>query len=255
MKLELVKPLAAYDLETTHKEIQLAKIVQICIIKMLPNGTREIYETLVNPGIPIPQEAIDIHHITDDMVKDSPTIEQIADEIIAFLDGCDILGYNSNNYDVPLLSLTLSLLGYVWPSPDVHLVDACVIYKRKEGRTLKDANVFYTGEILEDAHDAKVDVMATINVFESQLERYELPTSIAGLSIYSNYDKLPAIDRDGKFDYDAEGYPIFTFGQHINKRCKEEHKYLDWIINTSSFNVLIKQAAQRVKNGDFDPKP
>lgn len=252
MNLELQKPLAFFDLETTGKDVKTAEIVEIGIVKLMPDGTRQELHTYIKPKNPIPQEAIDIHGISNEMVEFAPYIEEIADVVYDFIQDSDLAGYNSNQYDIPLFSRVFYELGYIFPKKDQLAIDVCNIFKRNEGRTLKDAYRFYKREELEDAHKATVDVNATIEVFLVQTQMYKkLPKDIAGLAIYSNYDKKPTIDRDGKFDYNADGDVVFTFGQHSGKKCVDYKGYLDWMIK-GDFSPEVKEICKAIKDGEYD---
>jgi len=263
MRLKLTRPLVFPDLETTGKDVNTAEIVEICMIKVFPDGTTDKYYTLVKPINPIPPDATAVHHITDEDVANAPLIREIADEIYHFCDGCDIAGYNSNRYDIPIMTRVLDEAGFDFPKPDQHLVDACNIFKREEGRTLKDAHKFYVGEELEDAHAATVDVEATIKVLLAQVEMYpHLPDTVEGLALYSNFDEarmIGELDKDGKFGYDEYGYPIFKFGKKfINQRCTQSLdtlNYLDWMIKADSFSANTKRFAQEIKDGKYEPNP
>lgn len=229
-----MKPISFYDLETTSSDRNSARIVELAFVKVNPDGTREQFESLVNPEMPIPKEATAIHQITDDVVKDAPTIKTLLPKIIPFLEGCDIGGFNSNSYDIPLLYNELARYGYAWNLNDVSFIDACVIFKRKEERTLSAAVQFYCGREHVDAHGALADVNATIDVFIEQLKQYQ---DIQGfdrqqLNLFCNYDK-PRADLAGCFTIDENGEYIVNFGQkHKGQKAKDCRDYLIWILKS-----------------------
>lgn len=245
--INLQRSMCFFDLETTGTNTQQDRIIEICIIKLDPDFmSREEKTKRINPTIPIPKQASDVHGITDEMVKDAPTFKQIAKGVFDFVDGCDIAGYNSINFDVPLLYNEFSRAGIMWDYSKVNFIDVCNIFKIKEGRTLSAAVRFYLDKDHEGAHGATADVEATIKVFENQIERYGLgDQTIEQLAIMSNYDK-PILDISGKFTTDSEGDVIFNFGQHKGKKAKSERSYLDWMINKGDFSQDTKAIALKL---------
>lgn len=235
-----------FDLETTGIDTQKDRIVEICIIKMNHDFNNSIEKTtLVNPTIPIPAPASEIHGITDDKVKDQPTFKQLAKGILDFIDGCDIIGYNSNNFDAPLLYTEFVRAGVAWDYSKVNIIDVCNIYKIKQPRTLEAAVNFYCGREHEGAHGALADVQATIDVFKEQVERYDMEDmSPEQMTLFSNYGK-PIVDISGKFTVDAEGDIIFNFGMHMGKKAKSEPGYLQWMIK-GNFSPDTKSFAQKL---------
>ena len=180
--LDLVRPLAFFDLETTGLDLAIDRIVELAVLKLLPGGAEETLHALINPGIPIPASASDVHGIRDEDVGDKPTFAQIADRLMQFLEGCDLAGFNVIRFDLPLLKAEFTRAGLVWPEEDRNLVDAHVIYQEKERRDLTAAVKFYCGDDLADAHSALADVRATRRVVEAQIRRYpDLPNSVDGL--------------------------------------------------------------------------
>jgi|SRR5690606_33400511 DNA polymerase-3 subunit epsilon len=225
------KPIVWFDLETTGLDKQNDRIVQIAIIRIQEDGTPFEFTSLINPGIPIPKEASDVHGITDDMVKDQPTFVQLMPKIGRFFSGdIAIGGYNSNSFDIPFLVNEMSRAGFTIDLTNVPFIDPLNIFKRKEERTLEAAMKFYCGKQLEGAHDALNDVKATIEVFMAQHERYELPNDLSELDLYCNYDKKRA-DIQGVFTIDDEGDYVFCQGKHIGKKAKTEKSYLKWMIS------------------------
>jgi DNA polymerase-3 subunit epsilon len=184
----------------------------------------------INPEMPIPANAAAIHGITDEMVKDCPTFKQVARGILDFISGCDIGGYNSNYYDVPLLYMEFFRAGLTWDYAGIRFVDAAVIFKRKEERTLTKAYQVFCGKQLENAHSAEADVMATMEVFFAQLEKYtDLPESLDEIDRYCNYD-MARVDLTGRFTIDADGDFVFNFGKNKGFKARNDLQYCQWIL-------------------------
>lgn len=225
----MTKPVCFFDLETTGRNQSTDRIVEIAIVK-ISEGVEEEFVSLVNPEMPIPIEASNIHGITDDKVATAPKLSEIVSHIIGMITSSDLAGYNSNSYDIPLLVNELRRVECNIDLSEVVFFDASTIFKRNEGRSLTDAVKFYTGGEHEGAHGAMADVRATIEVFKAQRKRYlELPTTRKELALYCNYDK-PRADLAGKFAFDAEGEYILNFGAHKYKKAKSEPDYLRWML-------------------------
>lgn len=226
-----MKPICFFDLETTGTDKLKDRIIEIAIVKMLGNRSIGEYHTYINPGMPIPPGATAVHGITDDRVVDSPTFKELAADIHEFIKDSDLGGYNSNSFDIPMLYVELQRAGVAIDLKDIHFIDVCNIFRRKEERTLSAAYKFYTGGSHDNAHNAMDDVAATINVFTAQLERYPELTELdrAQLSIYCNYDK-PRADLAGNFQIDADGDYIFSFGKHKGLKAKKQPDYLMWML-------------------------
>ncbi len=241
------KQICFLDLETTGTNPQKDRIVEIAIVKC-DADLLEFEERVkrINPTVIIPSGAIGVHGITNEEVKDCPTFQQLAKGIFDFISGCDIAGYNSNNYDVPMLYAEFIRAGIIWDYSDVRFIDVCNVFKIKESRTLSAAVKFYCDKEHEDAHGALADVNATIDVLRHQLDRYPdfKKMNIHELALFSNYDK-PILDISGKFTTDSDGDIIFNFGQHKGKKAKSELSYLDWMLNKGDFtqdtkNIILK---------------
>ena len=172
MPLQLARPLAVIDLETTGINLAVDRIVELAIVKVQPDGSRVMKRKLVNPQMPIPKTSSDVHGITDDMVRDAPSFKQIANEIRQFLDNCDLAGYNSNRFDIPMLVEEFLRSGLEFDVTNRHLLDVQKLYHMMEPRTLSAAYKFYCGKDLENAHSAEADAVATFEILESQLHRY-----------------------------------------------------------------------------------
>ena len=234
MNLKLHKPLCVFDLETTGVQVAKDKIVEICILKVNPDSSRESKTWLVNPGMPIPKESSEIHGITDEKVKDAPTFKEIASKVLDMISGSDLGGFNSNRFDVPLLAEEILRAGLDFDLSKFKLVDAQTIFHKMEPRNLTAAYQFYCKKDLENAHSAEADVLATFEVLDAQVAHYaDLPNDIAGLSEISSYSKFA--DLAGFIGFDNEEKEIFTFGKYKGQRVKEVFQkdlgYYGWIQN------------------------
>jgi DNA polymerase-3 subunit epsilon len=230
--ITLTRPLCFIDFESTGVDTTTDRIVEIAILKYMPDGEKKIFTTRVNPTIPIPAESTEIHHITDEDVKDCKTFKEIAPRMHSFIKDCDLAGYNSNQYDFPLLFNEFARAGIDWQYQEHTFVDIGTIHKRTEPRTLVAAYKQYFGIDLEEAHSAEADIKATAEVFEAQLDKFpeELKGSLEDLALYSNYDK-PIADLSGKFSVDKDGEYIYNFGQHKGKKVKDQMDFLNWMLN------------------------
>ncbi len=235
MQIILERPLAFFDLETTGLSLSNDKIVEIAIVKLMPNGDRVERRKLINPEMPIPQEATAIHGITDDMVKDAPAFKQLAKGILEFLEGCDLGGYNCNRFDIPMLVEEFLRAGYDVDFENRHFVDAQHIFYKMEPRTLGAAVKYYCNSTLENAHSALADTNATIDVFLAQIDRYkeDIGTNVKSVLEFIGQDKI--VDYAQRFAYNDKGVEVFNFGKHKGKAVidvlKNEPGYYDWMQN------------------------
>lgn len=227
MELHLEKPLAFFDLETTGVDPMNDRIVQIAVIKLNPDGSSIEKEMLINPEMPIPFEASEVHGITDDMVANSPKFRQVAKAIFAFFEGCDIAGYNSNNFDVPFLAASFERCGMSFPSEDTKLIDMLAIERKLNPNTLEAVYKRYTGNILVDAHDALADVRATLTVFEHQIKK--LPKTLEEIETLQN-DGRKRADIAGRLMYNDSGDLCFAFGKNKDKKVKLHVDYAHWML-------------------------
>lgn len=243
MNLKLHKPFCVFDLETTGTNVSKDRIVEICVLKVNPDASRESKTWLVNPGMFIPREASEIHGITDEHVKDAPKFSEIAPKIMEMIAGSDLGGFNSNRFDVPLLAEELLRAGIDFDLSKFKLVDAQTIFHKMEPRNLSAAYRFYCGKVLENAHSAEADVLATFEVLDAQVAHYEdLPNDIAGLSELSFHHKFA--DLAGMIHFDADGHEIFAFGKYKGQRVKDVFQkdigYYGWIQN-ADFPLYTKK--------------
>lgn len=230
--IQLKKPLAFIDLETTGVNPGLDRIVEIAIVKILTDGTKSVKRRLINPEIPIPKGASDVHGITDEMVKDAPTFKQVAHELKQMLDGCDFAGYNSNRFDIPLLMEEFLRAQVDFDMKNRKLLDVQTIYHKMEPRTLSAAYKFYCGKTLDDAHSAEADATATYEILEAQIEQYpELGNNVDSILKVIGEDQI--VDFARRFVFE-NGVEVFNFGKHKGRPVadvlKAEPQYYDWMM-------------------------
>ena len=248
--LQLTRPIAFIDLETTGVSLSTDRIVEIAIIKLLPDGSRQVKRKLINPEMPIPKASSDIHGISDDMVKDAPTFKQVANEVKMFIDGCDLGGYNSNRFDIPILMEEFLRVGLDVDLSKRKMVDVQHIFYTMEPRTLYAAYKFFCEKELVDAHSAEADVSATIDVFLAQLEKYKkLGNTVESVLGVIGEEKI--VDYARRFGYDDKGVEIFNFGKYKGKAVSEilkaEPQYYDWMMR-GDFPLHTKQKLTEIFN-------
>lgn len=249
MKLQLTRPLVFFDLETTGTNISSDRIVEISIVKLMPDG-RVIEKTRrVNPTIPIPAEATAVHHITDEDVANEPTFKQIGNSLAQLLDGCDVAGFNSNRFDIPLLDEEFSRAGIDFDISRARFIDVQTIYHKKEPRTLVAAYRFYCNKNLEDAHSALADTKATMEVLMAQLEKYDdVPSEIGALSEYSSNNRN--VDIMGRLVYDDKKREVINFGKYKGRLAEEvlaaDPGYYSWVMQ-GDFAQNTKNAFTRIR--------
>jgi DNA polymerase-3 subunit epsilon len=249
MKLQLTRPLAFIDLETTGVNISLDRIVEIAIVKINPDGTQQVKRKLINPMMPIPKGASDVHGITDEMVKDAPTFKQVANEVKQFIDHCDIGGYNSNRFDIPMLIEEFLRVGIDFSTDGRKLVDVQKVFHMMEQRTLSAAYKFYCQKTLEGAHSAEVDATATWEVLEAQVERYpQIGNTVESIVKFTGEDDI--VDFARRFVRE-NGVEVFNFGKHkgkpVTQVLKEEPQYYDWMMK-GDFPMNTKQKLTEILN-------
>lgn len=248
--LQLKRPIAFIDLETTGVSLSTDRIVEIAIIKLLPDDTRQVKRKLINPQMPIPKSSSDIHGITNEMVKDAPTFKQVANEVKVFIENCDLGGYNSNRFDIPILMEEFLRVGLEIDLSKRKMVDVQHIFYTMEPRTLTAAYKFFCEKELVDAHSAEADVSATIDVFLAQLKRYgNLGNSVESVLSVIGEDKI--VDYARRFGFDDKGVEIFNFGKHKGRPVadvlKAEPQYYDWMMR-GDFPLHTKQKLTEILN-------
>lgn len=251
MSLKLSKPLAFFDLETTGVNIANDRIVEISILKLLPDGGKEIKTKLINPTIPISIESSAVHGITDNDVKDKPTFIEVAQELSSFIEGCDLGGFNSNKFDIPLLAEEFLRANVDFDISERNLVDVQNIFHKMEQRTLSAAYQFYCNKNLDNAHSAEADTLATYEILEAQIEKYdELKNDVKFLADFSQ--RTNNADLLGRIVYNENGIEVFNFGKHKGTPVKDvlvnEPGYYSWMMN-GDFPLYTKKVLTKIKDG------
>ena len=250
MNLNLANPIVFFDLETTGVNIAKDRVVEISVLKVYPHGKEEQKTLRVNPEMPIPKEASAIHGIYDEDVKDCPVFKGIAKELARYIEGCDLGGYNSNRFDIPLLAEEFLRAGVDFDMRKRKFVDVQTIFHKMEQRTLSAAYRFYCDKCLEDAHTAAADTFATYEVLKAQLDRYEgkLENSIEFLSKFSTQNNNA--DFAGFIVFNDKGVEVFNFGKNkgipVEQVLKEQPGYFAWMLN-SDFPLYTKKILTEIK--------
>jgi DNA polymerase-3 subunit epsilon len=262
MKLNLKRPIAFFDLETTGVNVASDRIVEIGILKIMPDGTTEAKEKRINPTIPIPIESSLVHGIYDKDVADQPTFKAIAKSLAEFLKDCDLGGYNSNKFDIPILMEEFLRAEIDFSLEGRHCVDVQNIFHQMEQRTLKAAYKFYCSKELINAHSAIADIEATYEVFLAQIERYKdaeytdksgkksvpIVNDIKALHDFTTVTKN--VDLAGRIVYNDKGVEVFNFGKHAGKSVvevlKQEPSYYAWM-QQGDFPLYTKKVLTRLK--------
>ena len=249
MNLNLKNPLIIFDLETTGINIVNDRIVEISYLKIYPGGEEESRTIRINPTIPIPEKATEIHGIKDEDIKDAPTFQEVAQSIANDFEGCDFAGFNSNKFDLPLLAEE-----FIRADIDIDLikrkfVDVQVIFHKKEQRTLEAAFKFYCNKDLLDAHSAEADSKATYEILKAQIDRYEdLPSEVDELSKFSSHNKNA--DFAGRIIFDENGKEMFNFGKYkgqlVEDVFKKDPAYYGWMMN-NEFPLYTKKILTQIK--------
>lgn len=268
MQLKLKNPLAVFDLETTGTNISTDRIVEISVVKIMPDGEEIIKTMKINPTIPIPIETSMIHGIYDKDVKDAPTFKSIAKSLTEFLNGCDLGGFNCLKFDIPLLVEEFSRVEVDFDISSRKFVDAQKIFHMMEKRTLTAAYQFYCGKSLEDAHSAEADTLATAAVIKAQVERYDGQEVVNPMgkvvgkvaNDMKNLHDISAanmVDLAGRFVTNDDGIEVFNFGKHRHKPVedilKAEPGYYDWMMK-GDFPQDTKRKLTQIKLRGFNAR-
>lgn len=256
MKLNLTKPIIFFDLETTGTNITRDRIVELSYIKVMPDGKEECRSRRINPEMPIPPEATAVHHITDEDVRDCPTFRQVSKALLSIFEGCDVAGYNSNKFDVPLLMEEFARCGLNFEIKGRRFIDVQNIFHKMEQRTLVAAYKFYCGGDLENAHSAMADTRATYEVLMGQLERYDnLQNDVEYLAEFSRSGRN--VDLAGRIILNDKDVPIFNFGKHkgrpVEDVLRREPSFYDWMMQ-GDFAKNTKDMLRQLKFKYFPPK-
>lgn len=250
MKLNLKNPLVFFDLETTGVDLVRDRIVEISILKVMPDGSEESKTRRINPERPIPPESTAIHGITDEDVKDCPPFRSVAKSLAQWIEGCDLAGFNSTRFDVPMLVEEFLRAGVDIDLRRRKLIDVQTIFHKMEPRTLEAATRFYCNRTLENAHSAEADTRATYDVFKAQLDRYEgtLENDMAFLADFSRQSRN--VDFAGRLVYDDNDNVIINFGKYRGRKAldvlRTDSGYYGWIMD-ADFTLNTKQEFTRLR--------
>ncbi|MBO5984060.1 MAG: ribonuclease H-like domain-containing protein [Rikenellaceae bacterium] len=248
MKLNLKRPIVFFDLETTGVDTAKDRIVEVSMIKIMPDGEEIVRTRRINPQMHIPEQATAIHGITDEDVKDCPTFAQVAKSMAQFIDGCDFGGFNSNRFDLPMLVEEFLRAGVDVDFRRRRFVDVQNIFHKMEQRTLVAAYKFYCDKNLEEAHSAEADTRATYEVLMAQLDRYpELQNDVAALADFS--ERGQTADFAGRIGYNEKQEEVFNFGKYKGRRVedvfREEPSYYAWMMN-GDFPLYTKKVITEI---------
>ncbi|MEO5571787.1 MAG: 3'-5' exonuclease [Bacteroidia bacterium] len=254
MNLKLSKPICFFDLETTGVNVGSDRIVEIAVLKIIPDNIRQIKTMRVNPEMHIPEESSKIHGIYDADVKDAPTFKEVAHEIANFMNGSDLAGYNSNKFDVPLLAEEFLRADIHFDVKGRKLIDVQNIFHKMEQRTLSAAYKFYCSKEIENAHSAEADIVATFEVLEAQLDRYPaLKNDVDFLHDFSINNSN--VDLAGRIVYNQSKQEVFNFGKHkgrtVDEVFKIEPSYYDWMMK-GDFPLQTKQVITSIRLRNFN---
>ncbi|WP_321519128.1 exonuclease domain-containing protein [uncultured Bacteroides sp.] len=250
MNLNLKNPIVFFDLETTGTNINSDRIVEICYLKVHPNGNEESKTLRINPEMHIPEESSKIHGIYDEDIANCPTFKEVAKNIARDIEGADLAGFNSNRFDIPVLAEEFLRAGVDIDMSKRKFIDVQVIFHKMEQRTLSAAYKFYCEKDLDDAHTAEADTRATYEVLKAQLDRYpaDLQNDMAFLADFSAYNKN--VDFAGRVVYDENGVEIFNFGKYkgvaVSEVFKKDLGYYSWMQN-SDFTLNTKAVLTKIK--------
>jgi len=261
MKLNLTHPLAFFDLEATGLNLGTDRIVEIAILKVMPDGSQEVKCMRINPQMPIPYETSMIHNIFDKDVQDAPTFNEVAQEFADFLGDADLAGYNSNKFDIPMLMEEFLRAKVDFDLENRRFVDVQNIFHQMEQRTLKAAYKFYCGKDIENAHSAEADIRATYEVLLGQLEKYQdtewedrkgnksipVKNDVDALHAFTNLSR--PVDFAGRLVFNEDGIEVFNFGKHKGKCVEEvftaEPSYYAWM-QQGDFPLYTKRCLEKI---------
>jgi len=249
MNIQLTRPIAVLDLETTGTNLAVDRIVEIAVVKVNPDGSRVVKRKLINPEMKIPAGAAAIHGITDDMVKDAPPFRTVANEFKQFIENCDLAGYNSNRFDWPLLMEEFLRAGLEFELSQRRMIDVQKIFHVMEPRTLSAAYKFYCNKTLDNAHSAEVDATATWEILLAQVEKYpQIGSNVDAINQFLGDE--PIVDFARRFIFE-NGVEVFNFGKYKGRPVadvlKLEPQYYDWMMK-GDFPMHTKQKLTEIFN-------
>lgn len=256
MKLNLKRPIVFLDLETTGVDPAKDRIVEISLVKVMPDGSQEVKTRRLNPEMHIPEAASAVHGIHDEDVANCPTFREISKSLWSYISGCDFAGYNSNKFDIPVLVEEFLRAGIDVDMDKCRFIDVQNIFHRMEQRTLVAAYKFYCGKDLTQAHSAEADTLATYEVLKAQLDRYsELQNDVEFLSEFSA--RSQNVDFAGRIIYDDKGVEVFNFGKHKGRSVAEvfltEPSYYAWMMN-GDFPLYTKKVITAIRLREMNNK-
>ena len=256
MSLNLTRPICFFDLETTGTNVAKDRIVEISILKVYPNGNKESKTWLVNPEVKIPAEVVAIHGISNEKVANEPTFKELSKEVFAMIKDCDLGGFNSDRFDIPLLAEEMLRADVDFDMKKMVSIDVQTIFHKMEKRTLGAAYKFYCDKELTDAHSAEADTLATYEVLLAQLDKYpELENNVKKLADFSTHRQFA--DFAGFLGFDKEGNETFAFGKHKGKKVldvlEKEPGYFGWILN-ADFPLYTKKVLTQIKLSQLNNK-
>ncbi|MBF0276121.1 MAG: 3'-5' exonuclease [Nitrospinae bacterium] len=255
--MKLIRPIIFFDLETTGVNVHQDRIVEIATVKIDVDGSRQTHSRRVNPTIPIPKEASDVHGITDEMVKEEKPFTEIAPQIFSYFEGCDIGGFNVIGYDLPLLKAEFKRAGIDYNTEDVKIADMMQLYHQRVKRNLSAAYRYYCGKSLENAHSAKADIEATAEIFDAQIKEYDDLTDMNAFHELSYLPFANNVDSDGKFVWNDKDEVVLNFGKNKNEPlaliATKNPSFLKWMMN-ADFSDETKTICRDALNGVFPQK-
>lgn len=270
MELNLSRPLAIFDLETTGIRVATDRIVEICIIRVETDNTSEVKTYRINPEVPIPMEVTLIHGISDEDIKDAPTFKDLAAELHEFFKDCDLSGYNSNRFDIPLLVEEFLRAGIDFDLRERYFIDVQNIFHKMEPRNLRAAYKFYCDKELEDAHSAEADTKATFEILQAQIDRYKdteykdddgnisLPIKNDMQALHEFSYNTRFVDLIGQIVFNAQQEEVFNFGKHKGRKVEDvfrkEPQYYDWMMK-AEFPLSTKKVITAIRKRYIDHKP
>ena len=256
--LQLDRDLVFLDTETTGADVTLDRVVQIALVRLRTDGSRAEFESLVNPGVPIPRESQRVHGISDTMVEFAPPFRRLVPELLEFMKDADLSGYNLIRFDIPLLKNEFQRAGQLWDLEGVRIVDAQIIFHKMEPRDLSAAVRFYCGRAMEGAHGALADTRATLDVLLAQVAHYpDLPRDVVALDAMFHQPDRRFVDASRRFFW-RNGEATFNFGnrrgQTLRDVAQNSPGYLQWMID-SNFSAEVKNLAESALQGNFPEPP
>lgn len=255
MSLNLKNDLCVFDIESTGLDVSQDRIVEISLMKIAPSGEETTLTMRINPEMEISKESSEIHGIFQEDIKDEPTFKEAADKIASFIGKSDLVGFNSNKFDIPMLAEEFLRVNHNFDMRARKFIDVQNIFHKMEQRTLVAAYKFYCSKDLENAHSAEADVIATYEVLKAQVEKYEeLENDMEFLAEFSTHNKFKIIDFAGRLAENEDGKPVYNFGKHKGKTIEEvdnnEPGYYGWMMN-SNFprytKAVLKNELEKIK--------